>query len=120
MKTKLAVALIVIITVLLNWIPAIGKLFMFKTNNRIPLDSILHSVYYFSIGILIVNIPWIKKKSLFLSLIALFIFSLSIEIIQGLIPGRTFSTTDIISNFLGICVAYVLQSIVRRAKPQVS
>ena len=75
MKTKLTIAIIAIITALLNWIPSIGKLLMFKTNNRIPLDSALHAFYYFSIGILLVNIPWIKKKSLFLSLLTLFIFS---------------------------------------------
>ena len=120
MKTKLVVAFIVFITVLLNWVPAIGKLFMLKTNNRIPFDSILHAVYYFLIGTLLVNTPSIKKKSLLLSLLALFIFSLSIEIIQGFIPGRSFSITDIVSNFLGISVAYVLQRIVRRPKAQVT
>ncbi len=120
MKTKLTLAFIVFISVLLNWVPAIGKLFILKTSNRIPFDSILHAVYYFLIGTLLVNIPWVKKKSLFLSLLALFIFSLSIEIIQGFIPGRSFSITDIVSNFLGISVAYVLQRIVRRPKAQVT
>src|SRR4030095_3994951 len=114
MKTKILIAVIILATTLLNWIPAIGQFLMFKTSDRIPLDSVLHAVYYFSIGILITNIPWLKKKNLFLILLALFIFSLSIETVQGIIPGRTFSFTDIASNFLGIAVAYILQRLIRK------
>ena len=114
MKTKILLAVIILTTALLNWIPAIGQFLMFKTNNRIPLDSVLHAVYYFSIGVLITNIPWLKKKSLFLTLFALFIFSLSIETVQGIIPGRTFSLLDIACNLLGIVVAYILQRLIRK------
>jgi len=120
MKTKILIAVIILATALLNWVPAIGQFIMSKTSDRIPLDSVLHAVYYFSIGTIIVNIPWLKKKNLFLTLLVLFFFSLSIETVQAFIPGRTFSFADIACNFLGIAVAYLLQRIIRKPRSQIA
>jgi len=72
--------------------------------------SINHFICYFGVSILGMCLHLRSKK--FQQLVyGLFILSIVLEVLQILVPNRTFQFYDLIGNFLGVLVAYFLVKI---------
>ena len=72
--------------------------------------SINHFICYFGVSILGLCLHLRSKK--FQQLVyGLFFLSIVLEVLQFLVPNRTFQFYDLIGNFLGVLVAYFLVKI---------
>jgi len=70
-------------------------------------DMLQHGGYYLVLTVvLLYYLPLERKSGSFF--LFLFSFSVLFEALQLVIPGRTFSELDIVSNFLGIAAGYFL------------
>jgi VanZ family protein len=70
-------------------------------------DMLQHGGYYLVLTVvLLYYLPLERKSGSFF--LFLFSFSVLFEALQLVIPGRTFSELDIVSNFLGIAAGFVL------------
>lgn len=69
-------------------------------------DKFIHGVIYFYLAILIFLSKF--KLSNSKSFLLLFTFGLIIEIIHHFHPFRYFEIGDLVANFLGICLAYLI------------
>jgi len=69
--------------------------------------SINHFIYYFCISLLGFCV-YIKNKNFQKLVYGLFFLSLILEILQFIVPNRAFQLLDLISNFLGVLVAFFL------------
>ena len=69
--------------------------------------SINHFIYYFCISLLGFCL-YIKNKNFQKLVYGLFFLSLILEILQFIVPNRAFQLLDLISNFLGVLVAFFL------------
>lgn len=69
-------------------------------------DKFIHGVIYFYLAILIFLSKF--KLSNSKSFLLLFTFGLVIEIIHHFHPFRYFEIGDLVANFLGICLAYLI------------
>ena len=69
--------------------------------------SINHFIYYFCISLLGFCF-YIKNKNFQKLVYGLFFLSLILEILQFIVPNRAFQLLDLISNFLGVLVAFFL------------
>ncbi len=70
-------------------------------------DMVQHGGYYLVLTVvLLYYLPLERKSGSFF--LFLFSFSVLFEALQLVIPGRTFSELDIVSNFLGIAAGYFL------------
>jgi VanZ family protein len=73
-------------------------------------DKLVHFVLYFILAVLSLFVFHASKPSakIFL-LLSIFIFSLFIEVMQGILPfGRSFSGTDLLANLSGILAGLLL------------
>jgi len=71
----------------------------------------VHVVSYFIVGFLGFLLLSFNRQWVYSCLILLFIFSVLLELIQILIPGRGFSWLDILFNFIGILICAVVTSV---------
>lgn len=72
-------------------------------------DMLQHGGYYFVLTlVLLYYLPLERKSGSFF--LFLFSFSVLFEALQLVIPGRTFSELDILSNFLGIMTGYIVKN----------
>ena len=69
--------------------------------------SINHFIYYFCISLLGFCL-YINNKNFQKLVYGLFFLSLILEILQFIVPNRAFQLLDLISNFLGVLVAFFL------------
>lgn len=72
-------------------------------------DKLLHIICWFVL-ILSLHLAIQKKSGVVIPAVALFIYSVIIEALQHLIPGRVFSYQDIIANGIGIIAASLVIS----------
>jgi VanZ family protein len=73
-------------------------------------DMLQHGGYYFLLTLfLLYQLPFQRRSFSFY--ISLFSFSVLVECIQLFTPGRTFSEFDIMSNFLGITLGFILNNL---------
>ena len=82
------------------------------SNYEIPfLDKIVHFTFYFVLCLFMLLIFKIPKWStrIFLLVILVFCFSLTIEIIQYIMPWeRSFSVADLVANLSGIIAGIII------------
>jgi len=69
--------------------------------------SINHFIYYFYISLLGFCV-YIKSKNFQKLVYVLFFLSITLEILQLIVPNRAFQLLDLITNFLGVLVAFFL------------
>tara|TARA_B100000686_G_C16628151_1_gene883091 strand:- start:312 stop:704 length:393 start_codon:yes stop_codon:yes gene_type:complete len=69
--------------------------------------SINHFIYYFYISLLGFCV-YIKSKNFEKLVYVLFFLSITLEILQLIVPNRAFQLLDLITNFLGVLVAFFL------------
>ena len=69
-------------------------------------DKIVHAVGYFLL-FLSCDVAYRTGKKLPGKIIPLFIFSLTMELLQHFIPYRYFSFLDLMANLAGLSVAYI-------------
>ena len=72
--------------------------------------AINHFIAYFYVSLLGLFI-YSKKRNFTKILISLFILSIILEIFQFIVPNRSFQLSDLISNILGVIVAYFIVKI---------
>jgi VanZ family protein len=70
-------------------------------------DKYLHLICWGGLALML-YVAYRPSKAISLQWIALFLYSIAIELGQILVPGRFFSGEDIIANGLGIVLAYGL------------
>ena len=72
--------------------------------------SINHFIYYFYISMLglSLNLRSVNFQKL---VYGLFILSIVLEVMQFIVPNRAFQLNDLISNFLGVLLAFFLVKI---------
>lgn len=79
------------------------------------LDKLVHFSLYFVLTVLSLIVyrkPKLRGKILIMT--GIFVFSLLIEIMQGILPfGRTFSLTDLLANLSGIATGFLLFQVVK-------
>ena len=69
--------------------------------------AINHFIYYFYVSMLGLCL-YLKNRNFQRLAYGLFLLSIILEILQFIIPNRTFEIYDIIANFAGVLVAYLL------------
>ena len=69
--------------------------------------AINHFIYYFYVSMLGLCL-YLKNLNSQRLAYGLFLLSIILEILQFIIPNRTFEIYDIIANFAGVLVAYLL------------
>ena len=110
MKLRLRKSIILLLlltcsTITFSCIPYFHPEGIFQKEYSLTLDLLFHGCYYFVISLLISYFLRDKRMQLSLLLLGLFLLSILLETVQDLIPGRSFSYLDILSNFLGIVAA---------------
>lgn len=76
-----------------------------------PIRELMHALEYFILGILVVNVLKqndINKNLLFISILFCFIYSLTDEVHQLFISGRTFQLLDLFMDFIGYTLGSLL------------
>ena len=105
----------VILLIILNLFPGslIGLLFYGDSSQQPNLvnnpfgTSINHFIAYFYVSILGFSI-YLKSKKFQILTYGLFFLSIVLEILQIIIPNRTFQFYDLMGNIIGVLVAYFL------------
>ena len=69
--------------------------------------AINHFIYYFYVSMLGLCL-YLKNRNFQRLVYGLFLLSIILEILQFIIPNRTFEIYDILANFVGVLVAYLL------------
>ena len=69
--------------------------------------AINHFIYYFYVSMIGLCL-YLKNLNFQRLVYGLFLLSIILEILQFIIPNRTFEIYDIIANFAGVLVAYLL------------
>tara|TARA_B100000029_G_C17416875_1_gene902808 strand:+ start:374 stop:775 length:402 start_codon:yes stop_codon:yes gene_type:complete len=69
--------------------------------------AINHFIYYFYLSLLGFSI-YLKDRIFKKVVYALFFLSILLELLHFIIPNRSFQLTDLISNILGVTVAYFI------------
>ena len=69
--------------------------------------AINHFIYYFYVSMLGLCL-YLKNRNFQRLVYGLFLLSIILEILQFIIPNRTFEIYDIFANFAGVLVAYLL------------
>ena len=69
--------------------------------------TINHFIYYFYLSILGLCL-YLRNPNFQKLVYALFFLSIVLEVMQFIVPNRTFQFYDLISNFIGVLVAYFL------------
>ena len=72
--------------------------------------SINHFIYYFYLSILGLCL-YLRNPNFQKLVYALFFLSIVLEVMQFIVPNRTFQFYDLIGNFIGVLVAYFLVKI---------
>ena len=75
--------------------------------------SINHFIYYFYLSIFGLCL-YLRNPNFQKLVYALFFLSIVLEVMQFIVPNRTFQFYDLISNFIGVLVAYFLVKIYLR------
>ena len=69
--------------------------------------TINHFVYYFCVSTLGFFV-YLKNNNFHKIVISLFFLSIILEVLQFIVPNRTFEVYDISANFIGVLVAYFI------------
>jgi len=77
---------------------------LFPNSSLITLNHFFAYLYISLIGFFV----YVKSKNFGKTVFGLFILATVLETIQIIIPNRTFESIDLISNILGIVVAYCI------------
>ena len=72
--------------------------------------TINHFLYYFYVSILGLCL-YLRSDNFNKIVVKLFFLSIMLEVLQFIVPNRTFQLYDLIGNFLGVLVAYFLVKI---------
>ncbi len=72
--------------------------------------TINHFLYYFYVSILGLCL-YLRSENFNKIVFKLFFLSIILEVLQLIVPNRTFQLYDLIGNFLGVLVAYFLVKI---------
>ncbi len=72
--------------------------------------SINHFIYYFYLSIFGLCL-YLRNPNFQKLVYALFFLSIVLEVLQFIVPNRTFQFYDLIGNFIGVLVAYFLVKI---------
>ena len=72
--------------------------------------SINHFIYYFYLSIFGLCL-YLRNPNFQKLVYALFFLSIVLEVMQFIVPNRTFQFYDLIGNFIGVLVAYFLVKI---------
>ena len=72
--------------------------------------SINHFIYYFYLSIFGLCL-YLRNPNFQKLVYALFFLSIVLEVMQFIVPNRTFQFNDLIANFIGVLVAYFLVKI---------
>tara|TARA_Y100000590_G_scaffold432396_1_gene548378 strand:+ start:2225 stop:2620 length:396 start_codon:yes stop_codon:yes gene_type:complete len=113
----------IILLVVLNLFPGslIGLLFYGDSSQQPNLienpfgTSINHFIAYFYVSILGL-VLYLKTEKFQRLVYGLFFLSIILEILQIVIPNRTFQVYDLVGNFIGVLVAYFLVKIYMQVK----
>jgi len=73
-------------------------------------NTINHFISYFCVSLLGLFV-YLKKENFQKLVYALFFLSIILEILQFMVPNRSFEVEDLISNIMGVSVAYSLVKI---------
>ena len=69
--------------------------------------AINHFIYYFCISMLGLCI-YLRNSNFQRLVYSLFFLSIILEVLQFIVPNRTFEIYDVFANFVGVLVAYLL------------
>ena len=72
--------------------------------------SVNHFIAYFYVGLLAFFL-YLKNKSLKKIIYFMFFLSVILETLHSIIPNRAFEISDLVSNILGLLVAYLVLKI---------
>ena len=72
--------------------------------------AINHFIYYFYISILGLSL-YLRNHNFQKLVYGLFFLSIALEVLQFIVPNRTFEIYDVSANFVGVLVAYILVKI---------
>ena len=106
---------------ILSVIPNTPAMKMELNNKELRLDYLIHFAVYFTLGILFFlwlmnrNSPLSKKQIVFLIILGV-IFAGFSEVIQHVVPGRTFNIMDFYSNNLGLFSGVIIPTSIFRKK----
>ncbi len=114
-KRSIIIILVAIVTILISLWPDFHPERYFIKTYSLTVDCLLHGSFYFIINFILNKIFYNTFNSLLLS-IAIAIISIIFELTQILIPGRSFTLMDIMSNSLGIFLSLSLFVISKKHK----
>lgn len=102
-KQTIAIILLTIVTVLLSVWPNFHPEKLFFKSYSLALDCFLHGGFYFMTSLILNKILYKKFSYLFVSFFLIGI-SVLFETFQLLVPGRSFTLMDIMSNVIGVII----------------
>lgn len=81
-----------------------------------PIREVMHALEYFILGILAINALYQSgiKKKVVISIIFCFIYSLTDEIHQVFVPGRTFQLFDLFMDAIGYILGTFFLAILKK------
>ena len=108
-KFIIAITLTIVLSTLPNFHPEtyMGLAYTWQ------LDMLIHGGYYLLLTLLLRYFVF-KQTNLFLFACILFLYSLVLELLQAYIPKRSLTVLDMLSNFIGVSLAWTLILIVKR------
>lgn len=108
-KFIITIALTIVLSTLPNFHPEtyMGLAYTWQ------LDMLIHGGYYLLLTLLLRYFVF-KQTNLFLFACILFLYSLVLELLQAYIPKRSLTVLDMLSNFIGVSLAWTLILIVKR------
>lgn len=114
-RRKLLLMLVIVLTVVLSSLPDLHLERMMGLEYSWGFDLLQHGGYYFLFTLYLFHLLPSETPSLSF-FIPIFFFSVILEFIQLMIPGRTVSVLDITNNFLGISAAFTVKLVQKALK----
>jgi VanZ family protein len=114
-RSKRIIAGLAILTLVLSSIPRFHLEIFLDIEYNPALDMLEHGGYYFVLGV-VLFLLFPKRRYIEVILFFLLFGSLIFEIAQLWIPGRDFTLLDIISNYIGIGLAFLVNMLIKYFK----
>jgi VanZ family protein len=114
-RSKRIIAGLAILTLVLSSVPRFHLENLLDIEYNPVLDMLQHGGYYFVLGVaLFLLFP--KRRYIEVILFFLLFSSLIFEIAQLWIPGRDFTMLDIVSNYIGIGLAFLVNMLIKNIR----
>lgn len=114
-RSKRIIAGLAILTLVLSSVPRFHLENLLDIEYNFLLDMLQHGGYYFVLGVALFLI-FPKRRYIEVILFFLLFSSLIFEIAQLWIPGRDFTMLDIISNYIGIGLAFLVNMLIKHIR----